>query len=76
MKEYGYLGWGLVATGAALQFVESSDKAAAASNNTNFSATTLGAFIGPIETFLPISLGYTLVLLGGVIVTHCYLKKG
>lgn len=59
-------GWILVISGVALQIIESMQQSSAQLNNTQFATTTIGAIVTPIEKFLPISLGLSLILAGGV----------
>lgn len=68
------IGWGLVIVGAVLQMTESTAKASALLNGTQFSATTIGAIVAPIEQYTPIQLGWLLLTLGGGILI--YTKAG
>jgi len=65
------IGWGLVITGTLVQIAESSAKASALLNNTQFSASTIGAIVAPIEQYTPLSLGWTLLAAGAITLTFC-----
>lgn len=59
-----HVGWGLIVVGGLVQIAESSAQSSAALNNTQFSASQIGAIVTPIENYLPIQLGWTLVISG------------
>lgn len=68
------LGWGLVIVGTVLQMAESTAQASATLNNVQFSTTTIGALVTPLEKFTPLPLGWTLLLLGGGVLVYCKYK--
>lgn len=67
MKQVGYL---LLGGGAILQVSESMAKASvnSAQGNATFDQTPFGKIVAPIDSFLPVPLGWTLIILGAVIV--------
>lgn len=58
------VGWSLVVLGIAVQIAESMAQSTATLNNTQFSASTIGKIVAPVEAFLPITLGYSLIVAG------------
>lgn len=63
-----HVGYGLLAAGTILQVVEGFAHADAVLNNTNFSDSAVGKLVTPVEGFLPISLGWTLIVVGAGLV--------
>jgi hypothetical protein len=63
MTRYGF-GWGLIVLGIAVQVAESMAQSTATLNNTQFSASTIGKVVAPIEKYLPIQAGYSLIVAG------------
>lgn len=59
-----HLGWGLVIGGIAVQALESMAQSDATLNNTTFANTGIGKLAAPIEKFLPVSLGFSMMLVG------------
>lgn len=59
-----HVGYAMVIVGIPLQIVESMAKQSAILNNTNFSDSSIGKLVQPVENFLPVSLGFTLVIVG------------
>lgn len=64
------LGWVLIAGGTALQVAEIMAKAQgnAALGGVIFEETAVGKVVAPIESHLPLPLGWTLVVAGVIIV--------
>jgi hypothetical protein len=64
------LGYGLLVGGAILQTAEIMAKQTtnAAQGGQPFAETALGKFVAPIESKLPLSLGWTLVVIGAILV--------
>jgi hypothetical protein len=58
------IGWGLIVLGVAVQIAESMAQSSATLNNTQYSASTIGAIVAPVEKVLPMQLGYTLIAAG------------
>jgi hypothetical protein len=62
--------WGLVIVGGVLQMAESAAQASATLNNTLFSQSTIGSIVAPIEKYTPVSLGWTLLITGSVLLLY------
>lgn len=74
MKNWG---WGFLITGGALQTVEGLAHADATLNNLNYNETAIGSLVDPIESMLPVSLGWTLIIIGASILWFVpWIKKG
>lgn len=70
------IGWGLIIFGAVLQVSEGLGQADATLNNIQYSETAIGKIVAPVEAKLPVSLGYSLLILGaGVLWVLPYLQK-
>ena len=63
-------GWILLAGGAALEIAEIMAKSQtnSAQGNATFDQTALGKLVAPIEQVLPLSLGWSLIAMGAIIV--------
>lgn len=62
------VGWWLLIGGGALQLAEGVGQADATLNNLQFSDTAIGKVVDPFEKFLPIPLGWTLVIIGATLI--------
>jgi hypothetical protein len=61
------IGWGLLVVGAAVQILEGFGQADATLNNVSFDQTAAGALLAPIDNMLPVSLGYTMIIAGALV---------
>lgn len=61
------IGWGFLVIGAVVQVVEGLAQADATLNNTSFDQTAAGVILAPIDKMLPVSLGYTLMITGALV---------
>lgn len=67
--EHHQFGYVLIAGGAVLQIAEAMAHSSATLNNITFPETPVGKMVAPLETILPLSVGWTLILAG---VALCY----
>ena len=61
------VGWGLVIGGGLLQVAEGLAHADAALNNLTYDETAIGSLVGGVENYLPVSLGWSMVIVGASI---------
>jgi hypothetical protein len=72
-----HVGWTLLIGGAAIQVAEAIAQADATLNNLQFQDTSVGTIVAPLEKVLPLSLGWTLIATGAVLVWIVpHLQKG
>jgi hypothetical protein len=62
-----HVGWLLLVGGAVVQVAETMGQAQANLNGLQFQDTTVGTLVAPIEKVLPVSLGWTLIISGAVV---------
>lgn len=60
------IGWGLLILGGVTQVAEGFAHADAQLGGVTFDQTAIGAIVGPAETVLPLSMGYTLMIAGAL----------
>lgn len=70
------IGWGLVLVGGVLQIAEGLAQADATVANIQFNETAVGSLVDPIESKLPIPLGWSLIAAGAIILWLVPLVKG
>jgi hypothetical protein len=68
---YKHVGWSLVIIGALVQTAEAMSKSSALLNNTQYSQTSIGQIVTPIEKFLPVTLGWTMIAGGSLLLLAC-----
>jgi hypothetical protein len=66
-----HVAWSLVIIGALVQTAESMSKSSALLNNIQYSQTSIGQVTTPIEKFLPITLGWTMIASGSLLLVVC-----
>jgi hypothetical protein len=70
------IGWGLIIVGGVIQVAEGFAHADATLNNIQFSETAIGSLVAPVESKLPVSVGYSLIILGaGILWVLPYIQK-
>jgi len=65
---YQKVGWTMLISGGVLQVLEGFAHADATLNNVEYNQTAVGKLVAPVETMLPISLGWTLIVIGASLV--------
>ena len=63
-----HIGWTLIALGIGVQVLEGLAHADAQLAGVTYDQTAIGAIVGPIENYLPISLGWALLGTGAAVV--------
>lgn len=62
-----FLGVSLLVVGGVLMIAEASAGADANVSGVPFCQTAIGGIVAPVEKYLPFSVGFTLVLIGGAV---------
>jgi hypothetical protein len=63
-----HAGWVLLVGGAAVQIAETMGKASAQLNGLQYQDSKIGAVVAPLEKILPLSLGWTMIMVGAALV--------
>jgi hypothetical protein len=62
------IGWAFLILGGTLQVAEGLAQADATLNGLQFNQTAIGSIVAPVEKVLPISMGWTVLLVGAALV--------